>query len=59
MSIDLAENSYRRVGSGVLGCAIRKKQDDWEFHVSGKSMTGTLTVGPEKTLYCRITVRRK
>lgn len=34
------------------------KQDDWEFHVSGDTMTGTLTIGPEKQLYRRITVRK-
>ena len=35
------------------------KQADWEFHVSADTMTGTLTVGPEKTLYRRINVRKK
>ena len=34
------------------------KQDDWEFLISGDTMTGTLTIGPEKQLYRRITVRK-
>lgn len=34
------------------------KQDDWEFHISNDSMTGTLTIGPEKQLYRRISVRK-
>ena len=34
------------------------KQDDWEFHISGDTMTGTLTIGPEKQLYRRISVRK-
>jgi hypothetical protein len=32
--------------------------DDWEFHVSGDTMTGTLTIGSEKKLYRRITLHR-
>jgi hypothetical protein len=44
----------------ILSCTGNTgKQDDWEFHVSGDSMTGTLTVGAEKTLYRRISVRKK
>jgi hypothetical protein len=35
------------------------KQDDWEFQISGDSMTGTLTIGAEKKLYRRITVRKR
>lgn len=34
------------------------KRDDWEFRVSGDTMTGTLTLGPEKQLYRRIAVRK-
>ncbi len=34
------------------------KQDDWQFHISGDTMTGTLTIGPEKQLYRRIAVRK-
>jgi hypothetical protein len=34
------------------------KQDDWEFHVSGDTMTGTLTIGPAKQFYRRITLRK-
>jgi len=44
----------------MLSCtANTAKQNDWEFHVSGDSMTGTLTVGAEKRLYRRISVRKK
>ena len=44
----------------ILRCtAGTGKQDDWEFHVSGNSMTGTLTIGPEKRIYRRISVRKK
>jgi hypothetical protein len=35
------------------------KKDAWEFKVSGRIMTGTLTVGEEKTLYRRINVKKK
>jgi hypothetical protein len=34
------------------------KQDDWEFHISGDTMTGTLAIGPERQVYRRITVRK-
>jgi hypothetical protein len=34
------------------------KQDDWEFHVSSNTLTGTLTIGAEKQLYRRITLHR-
>ena len=44
----------------TLSCTANSgKQDDWEFLVSGDIMTGRLTVGAEKTLYRRITVRKK
>jgi hypothetical protein len=43
----------------VLSCtANAPKHDDWEFHISGDTMTGMLTIGPEKQLYRRITVRK-
>ena len=43
----------------ALSCAGNTpKQDDWEFHISGGTMTGTLTIGPEKQLYRRISVRK-
>jgi hypothetical protein len=48
------------VYKAALSCtASTGKQDDWEFHVSGDSMTGTLTIGTEKKLYRRINVRKK
>ena len=34
------------------------KKDDWEFRISGDTMTGTLTIGEEKTLYRRVSVRK-
>jgi hypothetical protein len=43
----------------MLSCSGNTpKQDDWEFHISGDTMTGTLTIGPEKQLYRRIIVRK-
>jgi hypothetical protein len=56
---------------GTLGCEYHAsqatlictghaaKQDEWEFHVSGDSMTGTLKIGAEKTLFRRINVQKK
>jgi len=45
---------------GKLNCTSNTgRQDDWEFHVSGDSMTGTLPLGADRTLYRRITVRKK
>lgn len=44
----------------VLSCTFRGRQnDDWEFTVSGDTMTGTLTVGEKKQLYRRVRVERK
>ena len=46
--------------SAILSCTGNTgKQDDWEFHIAGDTMTGTLTLGTEKTLYRRIQVRKK
>jgi hypothetical protein len=43
----------------TLSCTSNTpKQDDWQFHISGDTMAGTLTIGPEKQLYRRITVRK-
>ena len=33
-------------------------QDAWEFQVSGDTMSGTLKIGPGKTLYRRISVHK-
>jgi len=43
----------------TLSCSgnVRKK-DDWELRVSGDTMTGTLTIGDEKTLYRRVSLRK-
>jgi hypothetical protein len=35
------------------------KKDAWEFKVSGRTMTGTLTFGEEKTPYRRVHVKKK
>jgi hypothetical protein len=35
------------------------KKDEWKFQISGEVMSGTLTIGTEKTLYRRVSVRRK
>ncbi len=35
-----------------------RQQDTWEFHISGDTMTGTLTVGEKKILYRRISLRK-
>jgi hypothetical protein len=46
--------------SATLRCTGNAaKPDDWEFHVSGDTMTGTLKIGAEKTLYRRIVARKK
>jgi hypothetical protein len=38
-----------------LSCtANTTKKDDWEFQISGDTLTGTLTIGEEKTLYRRV-----
>ena len=36
-----------------------QRRADWEFFVSGDTMQGTLVVGDEKTLYRKISVKRK
>ena len=42
-----------------LSCTTNTdKKDDWEFHISAKTMTGTLTLGAEKQLFRRINVRK-
>jgi hypothetical protein len=48
-----------RADQAKLSCTGNTgKKDDWEFHVSADTMTGTLTIGTEKTLYRRITLRK-
>jgi hypothetical protein len=49
---------YRSGQSTVTCTGHTAKQDEWEFHISGDTMTGTLKIGSEKTLYRRITLRR-
>jgi hypothetical protein len=36
-----------------------RKKADWEYFVSGDTMTGTLVTGDEKTLYRKISLKRK
>jgi len=43
--------------AGVLSCtSSNRDKDDWEFHVTGDSMTGRLLV--DKALYRRLTLRK-
>src|SRR5882724_10430929 len=44
---------YRPARSTLSCSAITAKQDDWEFQISGNTMTGTLTIGSEKMLFRR------
>ena len=45
---------------GALICTGKTpKKDSWEFKVAGRTMTGTLTLGEEKLLYRKISVRKK
>ena len=43
---------------GVLRCIGRRPDDVWLFNVNGDTMTGTLTVGAEKQLFRKVSVRR-
>lgn len=43
----------------TLSCTANSpRKDDWQFHLAGDNMTGTLTVGAEKQLFRRIAVRK-
>jgi hypothetical protein len=43
----------------TLSCSANTaKQDDWEFQISGSTMTGTLTIGSEETLFRRLSLRK-
>jgi len=45
---------------GALSCtSSSKEKDDWEFHLMGDAMSGRLLTNDGKTLYRRITLRRK
>jgi hypothetical protein len=49
----------RQVHSDRLSCSAHtRRDDDWDFHVSGKHMSGTLVIGKEKTLYRKISVEK-
>ena len=49
---------YRAAQSTLSCTANPAQQDDWEFQISGDTMTGTLTIGPEKTLYRRMSLHK-
>jgi hypothetical protein len=49
---------YRADRSTMSCTGNTPKQDDWEFQISGDTMSGTLSIGPEKQLYRRINVRK-
>jgi hypothetical protein len=53
------ECEYRATDKLLRCTAHTPRHDDWQFTVSGDSMTGTLTVDPDKTLYRRISVQKK
>jgi hypothetical protein len=36
-----------------------QKKSDWEYFVSGDAMEGTLVIGDDKTLYRKISLKRK
>ena len=43
----------------VLSCTANTSQhDDWEFHVTGNTMAGRLTINESKTVYRRIMVHK-
>lgn len=44
---------------GVLRCIGRRPDDVWLFTVSGNTMSGTLTMGPDKQLFRRVQVTRQ
>ncbi len=48
-----------RAGMPLSCTCDTPRQDRWEFQVSGDSMTGTLTIDNGKTLYRKITLRKK
>jgi hypothetical protein len=49
---------YRPARSTLSCSANTAKQDDWEFQISGNTMTGTLTIGSEKMLFRRMSLRK-
>ncbi len=42
----------------TLRCVGRRPDDIWTIMINGDSMTGTLTVGPDKKLYRKVKVDR-
>jgi hypothetical protein len=50
---------YRAESSTISCIGNTGSRDDWEFHFTTGSITGTLTMGAEKTLYRRITLHKK
>jgi hypothetical protein len=49
---------YAAAESKLTCTANIQTQNQWDFVVSGDTMTGTLHIGPEKTLYRRISLHR-
>jgi len=46
--------------SDTLSCSSHTRQDDdWEFRIAGKHMSGTLVVWKDRTLYRKISVDRR
>ena len=44
----------------ILSCAGQGRlKDDWEYNLSGDTMTGTLRIGEEKKLYRKISVKKR
>lgn len=53
------ECQYSAAASTLSCSAHTRQEDDWEFQVSGRHMSGTLVIGKEKTLFRKISVDRR
>jgi hypothetical protein len=49
---------YHAAITTVICSGHTAKQDEWVFRISGKIMTGRLTIGTEKTIYRVIKLRK-
>jgi hypothetical protein len=46
-------------GVSAMSCTGNtSQQDDWEFQISGDTMSGRMTIGSERTLYRRIILHK-
>lgn len=52
------ECQYSAAAKKLSCSAHTRREDDWEFQVSGKHMSGTLVMGKEKTLFRKISVEK-